>query len=979
MSGEHERVDEPPRAPGAAASVAADPSTGSARLTSDSVASPAPSPAPSREADASEEARAEVHAGFLAPIAEEARPLLSEREMQDLLSSVGVDPSVLGDPHAWISLRQLERVMRAINTKVPDTLLIRRATRLGFTERYMGPLRTLIRAFASPGSAYVQMAQGLSRFNKVGIMEVRAQSRGYVELAYRPAPGAPREREILVCAGRLENVASVPTIFDLPPAEVEHPRCLHRGDEECLYLIRHPEPQPRTLSRLGLLLGAILGAGATLAFGGTWPWIVLAALLGGLALRAVGRTRELSRSLGTSAKLVADQQDALLRSTIANEERFAELLEAKTAVDRQVEERTAELSETSARLAETLDQVQALDRAKTDFFANVSHDLRTPLTLLLSPLESLRRGETPPGGNEAAFESMHLASRRLLGLIDRLLDLAKADAGQERLELRSTNVGELLASLHASFAPAALSRGVELVIEAEVEVAVDLDLRWVDSALTNLVANAMRFARSRIVVRARDLGGEIALEVEDDGPGIPEADRAVIFERFGQASSEARKRSGTGLGLSIVREAARLHGGQALVEAGTLGGARFVLRLPRRVAVRAPEPIVPDPSPLAALPVPADLEGPDVLAPLALVAEDNPELRRFLGEVLSTRFRVRAVVDGEEALAAAAAEPPDLVVTDVSMPRIDGIELVRRLRATPATREIPILVVTARGEPNEVLDGFDAGADDYVLKPFHGRELLARIDVQMRLRQLASDLAHRERLATLGMLASSVAHHVRNPLTALVSGLPAMRRRLADQVDPRSREMLDVFVDCAHRIERITLDLLDLSRVDRQELASFRPSEGLAAAVRLLSARVPAGLVFDREIQESPTIEGRPADLNHAFLNLIDNAARAIGERGALRVSGRVEGDRYVVAVEDSGPGVPAGLEERIFERFVTTRGRSEGTGIGLAIAREVARAHGGDVSVDRSPTLGGARFIVHLPLTTDRREVSSPALLQTR
>jgi signal transduction histidine kinase len=376
------------------------------------------------------------------------------------------------------------------------------------------------------------------------------------------------------------------------------------------------------------------------------------------------------------------------------------------------------------------------------------------------------------------------------------------------------------------------------------------------------------------------------------------------------------------------------------------------------------------PSPLATPVVPADLEGPDALAPLVLVAEDNPELRRFLGEVLATRFRVRAVVDGEEALAAAAAEAPDLVVTDVSMPRIDGIELVRRLRATPATREIPILVVTARGEPSEVLDGFDAGADDYLLKPFHGRELLARIDVQLRLRMLARELAHRERLATLGTLASSVAHHVRNPLTALVSGLPAMRRRLADQVDPRSREMLDVFVDCAHRIERITVDLLDLSRVDRQEVASFRPSEGLAAAVRLISARIPAGLVVDVEIDESPNIEGRPADLNHAFLNLVDNAARAIGDEGSLRVSGKVEAAEYVVSVEDSGSGVPPELHEKIFDRFVSTRQRGEGAGLGLAIAREVARAHGGDITVDRSPTLGGARFVLRLPLPADPREV---------
>jgi signal transduction histidine kinase len=941
--------------------------------------------------------RAEIHAALLAPFAEEAAKVVSPDAMAAIFRKANVAPSALADKSAWVSLETLESFVRETQTAVDDPTFLSRASRLSFTEKYLGPLRTVLRAIGSPRAVYEQTPGIISRFNKVGGFQLESVRRGEVVLVYRPLPGARLETEPLVCRGRSENLAAVPTVFDLAPATIEHDRCLHRGDDACVYRIHYTEPSSRWRSRLAFVLGIAAGIGLSLYLGAAWWLCVGFVLVLAIAFHGAARTVELRDELAKSASVVTEQQDALVRSTIANEERFAELLEAKTAVDRQVEERTAELSATSARLAETLDQVQALDRAKTDFFANVSHDLRTPLTLILSPLESLRRGETPPGGEKAAFESMHLASRRLLGLIDRLLDLAKADAGRERLELRPTSVRALLGALHASFAPAALSRGVELSLDTDVEVPVELDLRWVDSALSNLVANAMRFARMRIALRARDLGGEIVLEVEDDGPGIPQADRAVIFERFGQASAETRKRSGTGLGLAIVREAARLHGGQASVEESSLGGARFVLRLPRRVATHAPDAIVAAttteamtteamtteamgaPSPLATPVVPADLEGPDAFAPLVLVAEDNPELRRFLGEVLATRFRVRAVVDGEEALAAAAAEPPDLVVTDVSMPRIDGIELVRRLRAIPATREIPILVVTARGEPSEVLDGFDAGADDYLLKPFHGRELLARIDVQLRLRVLARELAHRERLATLGTLASSVAHHVRNPLTALVSGLPAMRRRLADQVDPRSREMLDVFVDCAHRIERITLDLLDLSRVDRQEVASFRPSEGLAAAVRLLSARVPAGLAFETDIEESPLVEGRPADLNHAFLNLIDNAARAIGDDGALRVSGRVDAGEYVVSVEDSGSGVPPELREKIFDRFVSTRQRGEGAGLGLAIAREVARAHGGDIAVDRSPTLGGARFVLRLPLPADRREVSPGALLQTR
>ncbi|MBX3248451.1 MAG: response regulator [Myxococcales bacterium] len=845
-----------------------------------------------------------------------------------------------------------------------DPAFIARASRLSFSERYLGPLRTLVRAIGSPGGVYRQIPSTIARFNKIGTFEVRRHQPGSVELVYRPKPDAPHEQEPLICRGRMENLAAIPTMFDLPPAEIEHPECIHHGSDACVYLIRHVQPEGRWFSRIALAVGGtggLIGGFQLQASGWTTAGLVV---FGGLALHGIARSLELRGEVRRTAAMVSEQQDALLRSTLANEARFAELLEAKTAVDLQVEERTAELRATSEQLKETLDEVQSLDRAKTDFFANVSHDLRTPLTLILSPLEALRRGESPPGGADAAFEAMHLASRRLLVLIDRLLDLAKADSGNERLELRSTDMRAFLSSLAQAFGPAATSRGVALDVDARVDVPLDVDPRWFDSALSNLVGNALRFAASRIVLRAHDAGGEITVEVEDDGPGIPEADRAVIFERFGQASEEARRRSGTGLGLAIVREAARLHGGRVTLEESSLGGARFVLQLPRRVAsgpAVAPahaEPHVEAPAP------PADLSGPRADAPLALVAEDNPELRRFLSEVLATRFRVRATADGAEALAAARAEAPDVVVTDIAMPRMTGLELCRALRADPELRDLPIVMVTARSEPTEVLEGFDAGADDYVLKPFHGRELLARLDVQLRLRALARELAHKERLASLGILAASVAHHVRNPLTSLVSGLPAMRRRLHEKVDDRTREMLDVFIESAKRIEETTVDLLDLSRVDRQAEDDVRPGAGLGAAIRLLSARISTGVIIDQAIDLEPTLRGRPAELNHAFLNLIDNAAHAVGARGSIRVSGAREGDRYVVRIEDSGPGVPEARREDIFDYFTSTRGAGKGAGIGLAIVRDVAKRHGGDVRVDRSPDLGGARFTLELPLS---------------
>jgi signal transduction histidine kinase len=362
--------------------------------------------------------------------------------------------------------------------------------------------------------------------------------------------------------------------------------------------------------------------------------------------------------------------------------------------------------------------------------------------------------------------------------------------------------------------------------------------------------------------------------------------------------------------------------------------------------------------------------GPAPNAPLALVVEDNPELREFIVDVLAVRYRVHAANDGSKALALVPELKPDVIVSDVAMPEMDGYTLCRKLRADRETASIPILLVTARTEVQSVLEGFDAGANDYVLKPFHGRELLARVDVHVRLRRMVQEMALRERHAMLGVLAASVAHQVRNPLTTLVSGLPAMRSRLDGKISQTTFELIDVMIDCAGRIERLTRDLMDLSRVDREVDGKYSPSDGLRAAIRLVRARIPEGVSIEERVEDGLTVEGRPGDMNHVYLNLLDNALRAVQLHGTIRVDARVQGPEYVVRVGDSGPGVDAETAERVFEPFFTTRPAGEGTGLGLAIARQVLQQCGGSIELGRSE-LGGAEFTVRIPFA--RRKSLAP------
>ena len=912
---------------------------------------------------------ADLHAFFLAPFLDLAAEQLGEARVRELLEEQGIELELLRDPSAWLSMKDSERIVRTLHEAVGDPLYVARAARAAFTARYMGPLRAIIRAFGNTGKAYEQMVRSLPRFNKVGELGFEQVGPRHVRLTYRQKPGAAAETDPLMCLGRQQNMAAVPTIFDLPPAKLEHPECMHRGDDACVYEIRYVERLPKFRSRLALLLGAGAGVAAALTLELGPLALGVGTVLGAFASWALVRQWELRQELGESQRLVIEQQDALERSTLANEQRFGELLEAKSGVERKVKERTSELLETSARLQQTLDEVRDLAQAKTDFFANVSHELRTPLTLLLSPLEALRRGEAPPGGPEQALETMEANAKRLLRLINQLLDLAKVDAGRATVQRAPVDAGQLVHALVSPAQALAVTQGVALSVETpERSAPVALDPTWMETALGNLLANALRFAESAVTVRFRDAGGELVFEVEDDGPGVPAEDRERIFERFSQASDAARRRGGTGLGLALVQEAARLHGGRAELDEGAGGGALFRLVLPRIVASAPAEPVeargaepLPTPRQSGA---PEELRsGPDANAPLALVVEDHPELRAFLTDVLAARYRVATAAHGRRGLERARELQPDVVVADVAMPELDGLGLTRALRADPKLRDVPILLVTARGEPSQVLEGFDAGADDYVVKPFHGRELLARLDVQLRIRGMLHRLAHQERLAALGVLAASVAHQVRNPLTALVSGLPAVRRKLTGKADARTDEMLEVFIDCANRIERISVDLLDLSRVDREEEGTLQPGQGLLAAVRLLSARVPDDVEVETDVDEETALEGRAGDLNHVFLNLVDNAARAVGDRGRVRIRGRVEGGRYRITVEDSGPGIEPSVLPRLFDPFVTSRPAGEGTGLGLSIAREIVSAHGGTIDADASPTLGGARFTVVLPL----------------
>lgn len=904
----------------------------------------------------------EIQAWGLIAVVDAADEEVGKERVDALFESWGIDARALMRDRAWLKFDFAERFMDGM-ASLAGPEVIERAGRAAMSRRYLGPIYPLVRAFGSVGSTFDRLVKSGPRYNKARHIRVEHTSPRSARIMFSPREGFGMPKTRHFCNFARAQTESIPMLFGRRPALVRE-ECICDGHEHCTFFVEWDASGVRIRPWMAFVL-AFASVGA-LAVGLNASLLVsfLFAALGATCAYLLLENRHQSKDIEELVSGASVYRTGLLSSARQNEERFEALVDAKAHVDEQVEVRTGELTATTVRLHKTLTELRSLNRARDDFFSNISHELRTPLTLLLSPIEQLARGEEPAGGHKVAVVAMERNARRLITMIDQLLDVARSESENATLHRSAVDPAAFVQALRESFGAAATAKSVSLSFDASrAPSVVGVDAAWLETALTNLLANGLRYssAGDTLSLCVIDKGDELLFEVSDEGPGIAEELRPRLFERFSRGVGAM---AGTGIGLALVAEAVRLHEGRVEVDSEVGLGATFRLYIPRVLVKRESlQSIAPMLEQNAEATIEETREGPDEAAPLALVVDDNADVRRFVCDVLAVRYRVESATNGERALIKAKELVPDVIVSDVSMPKMDGLELTRAIRNSKVLREVPVVLVTARSETDRVLAGFDAGAEDYVAKPFHGRELLARVDALVHARRLAGRVAHRERLATLGFTASSVAHNIRNPLNSLIAGLPAVEHRLGDAMDAPTKRMFAIFRECANRIEAVTRDLLDLSRADGEDaLGNYSPGRGLSACVRLMESRFPDSVAFELDVDESAQVRGRAGDMNTAFLNLLDNAARAVDRSGAMRITGKVHQGEYLVCVEDTGPGVPESLGRRIFEPFVTTRASGEGVGLGLAIAQEVATQHDGTIRVDES-SLGGAAFRIRIPL----------------
>ena len=416
-----------------------------------------------------------------------------------------------------------------------------------------------------------------------------------------------------------------------------------------------------------------------------------------------------------------------------------------------------------------------LDRAKTAFFSNVSHEFRTPLTLLLGPVEEALAdaGEPLTPRQQERLEVARRNALRLQKLVNTLLDFSRIEAGRVQACFEPVDLAAFTCDLASNFRSACEKAGLELALDCPpLSEPVFVDRQMWEKVVLNLLSNAFKFTfAGGITVSLRRAGRAAELRVRDTGTGIAAEEMPRLFERFHRVeNARGRTHEGSGIGLALVQELVRLHGGTITAESEVGAGTTFNVSVPLGNAHLPPDRVSRHPSPATAttgaapfveealrwLPDAAVSHGSDEEMPgcwddlspappaaqaggdrpRVLVADDNADMRQYVVRLLAGRYEVEAVPDGEAALAAVRRRTPDLILTDVMMPRLDGFGLLRELRAGPRTATLPVILLSARAGEESRVEGMGAGADDYLVKPFSARELLARVSAHLQMARL---------------------------------------------------------------------------------------------------------------------------------------------------------------------------------------------------------------------------------------------------
>ena len=659
-----------------------------------------------------------------------------------------------------------------------------------------------------------------------------------------------------------------------------------------------------------------------------------------------------------------------------------------------------------------------IDRAKTLFFSNVSHEFRTPLTLMLGPLEdTLANGKELSEEDRNNLEVAHRNSLRLLKLVNTLLDFSRIEAGRVQASYEPVDLAGFTAELASLFRSAVERAGLKLLVNCgpgDPQVYVDREM-W-EKIVFNLLSNALKFTfQGEIEVSFISVGNTAELSVRDSGTGIPADDLPHLFERFYRVQgARGRTYEGSGIGLALVQELVRLHGGTVRVESAVDRGSTFIVSIPlgkehlpqerigaERTATStgisaeayvqealhwtAGTQDLADELKMDAF-LPTTTAAPSqgrAIGPVSrvLFADDNADMRRYLETLLRPRYEVVACEDGQAALEQARRVRPDLVISDVMMPRMDGVGLLRALREDKELRDVPVILLSARAGEESRIEGLHAGADDYLVKPFSARELMARVGSH-----LAMAKVRREAAELKGRNAEMLKHsdRVRELSWRLLRAQDEERRRIARELHDTAGQTLTVLgmslaqlvqktgrmaPELATEAETIQEMVRQLHRDIRTASYLLHPplldENGLYSALSWYMHGLRERSTVEINLDMSPEFGRLARDMELVVFRLVQegltNIHRHSGSTTANIRIAREEG-RIVVEVQDRGQGMSA---QRLGEV------QSGGSGVGIRGMRERLSQFNGEMKIDSDKR--GTRISVSIPVANSVVAESEP------
>ena len=662
-------------------------------------------------------------------------------------------------------------------------------------------------------------------------------------------------------------------------------------------------------------------------------------------------------------------------------------------LQKEIEDRNLELADNQLRL-------QELDEAKTRFFANVSHELRTPLTIMLGTTETLR--ERKVTDLQSRFEVLHANGLRLLGLIDNLLDLVRFDQGDDKVNREAVDAEVFLRGIINGMSHLTDRKDLRLDFEAKTDLPVlALDQDKLEKILLNLLINSVKFTSfgGTISVSVKYEEGMFNFVVEDNGIGMSEEKQEQIFSRFWQAdTSSNRKFRGSGIGLSLVKSLVDLMEGEIRVESVEGEGSSFYVSIPAEESTLLGNNEEVPADPLAEMHKQAMLTLPELgpssvlelLSPddekkyTILVADDEEDLRGFLSSELARNYKVIEASDGVEAISFVRQFEPDLVLLDYMMPDKNGMEVCREIRNDARLSHIPVIMLTARADEKIKLECLEAGASDFISKPFALGELSLRVKNQIgmiafqrQLREKNVELAkameqlkesevqmlRQEKLSALGRMSAGIIHEINNPLNYVQAAhhmLGVHGRELKGETAEFFEDALQDAQEGVKRTEQIISDLRSFTMTGPQPLGSVGLGDVIEAAQRFFGDQLKKLGEVEIEVDSSLLVRGDRGQLVQVFSNLFQNSIDAIEEKnsGDSQHQGKItihahttlgmnREKQIIVTFRDDGCGISPENRGKIFDPFFTSKDVGKGMGLGLSIVYQIIERHQIEVAVD--------------------------------